>query len=249
MLGIASLPEINTPKRQKGNRSMCRVDGCYRASAKFSHLCEYHRNVNRVHGDPRQSGVTKTELKPYQNAIREYLARRSGPSAEAVIRKDWGRVAGRAEEFLEAANRGRPHNVHERRAAQIIVSVGKNYHAMEIAILCMALGYFYAAQPRRWASERGFQYQAARMLRRLAQGETDYTWRPEGTMVRSSAKRCPPLVTRALWSSIEATNFIGYGIQISREIEKGRELKRKDRIADLREILGAGAFAVKSEAA
>ncbi|ESX29463.1 MULTISPECIES: hypothetical protein [unclassified Mesorhizobium] len=228
---------------------MCRVDGCYRAPTKFSHLCEYHRNVDRVHGDPRQRGVTKTELKPYQKAIRDYLARRSGPRAEAVIMGDWDRVTRRAEEFLEAGNRGRPQNVHERRAAQMIVSVGKDYHAMEIAILCMALGYFYADQPRRWASDRGFQYQAARMLRRLAQGETDFTWRPEGTMVRSSTKRCPPSVTRALWSSIEATNFIGYGIQIRREIEKGREQKRKDHIADLREILGPGAFAVRSEAA
>jgi len=38
---------------------MCRVDGCFRQPTKFSHLCEYHRNVARVHGDPRQRGVTK----------------------------------------------------------------------------------------------------------------------------------------------------------------------------------------------
>ena len=68
-------------------------------------------------------------------------------------------------------------------------------------------------------------------------------------MVRSSAKRCPSLVTRALWTLLEATNFIGYGVQIWSEIEKERELKRKDSIGDLREILGPNSFTAKGEAA
>ena len=113
----------------------------------------------------------------------------------------------------------------------------------------MALGYFYDDQPRRWASDRGFQYQAARMVRKLAKGETAYMWRPDGGMVRSSTKRCPPMVTRALWASISATNFIGYGVQIRGEIEKRRELNRKDTIADLREILGPTSITAKGEAA
>lgn len=217
---------------------MCRVDGCYKQATKFSHLCEYHRNVDRVHGDPRQKGITKGDLRPYLKAIREYVAKRSGPRAEAVISKDWERVVRTADSFLEEAKRGRPQSVHVRKAAQIIIDISRERHATDVAFLGMALGYLYADQPRRWASDRGFQYQAVRMLRRLAPGETDYTWRRDGGMVRSSAKRCPPSVTRAIWDQVEATNFIGYGIQIRREIENERELKRKDRIADLREILG-----------
>ena len=121
---------------------------------------------------------------------------------------------------------------------------------MEVALLGMALGFFYADQPRRWASDRGFQYQAVRALRRLARGETAYTWRKDGvTIARSSAKRCPPLVTRALWTLLEATNFVGYGMSIYREMDKLRELNRRDRIADLREILGPTSSLARGEAA
>lgn len=217
---------------------MCRVSGCYRPSTKFSHLCEYHRNVDRVHGDPCQKGITKAELRPYLNTVREYVARRSGPRVGVVISRDWERVVHDAVQVLDDADRGRPQGSHARKAAQVVVAVSREHHAMDVALLGMALGYFYADRPGRWASDRGFQYQAVRMLRRLARGETDYTWRQDGGMVRSSARRCPPLVTRAIWVRFEATNFIGYGIQIRREVEKQRELHRKDRIADLREILG-----------
>lgn len=227
---------------------MCQATGCWKPATKFSNLCEYHRNVFRIHGDPKQNGITKAELKPYIKVVEEYLAKRSGPRAEAVIRKDWNRVVKEADEFLATALRGSPHSPHARRAAQIVSDIAKDHHAMEVAVLGMALGFFYEDQPRRWASDQGFQFQAVRMLRRFARGETAYSWRPDGSMVRSSANRCPPSVTRALWTSFEATSFISYGIQIRREIEKERQLKRKDRIADLREILGPTSFAAKGEA-
>lgn len=228
---------------------MCRVDGCFSQQTKFSRLCEYHRNVARVHGDPRQRGITKGELVPYLKVIREYVTKRSGPRTEVVLQRDFERVVRDAEEFVGAARRGQPHSSHHRKAAEIVIDISKEHHVADVAMTLMALGYFYADQPRRWASDGGFQFQAVRMFRKLARGQTDYAWTREGRMIRSSAKRCPPTVTRVLWSYIAATNFVGYGIQISKEIEKERELKRKDRIADLREILGPRSFASNGEAA
>lgn len=228
---------------------MCRVDGCFRPPTKFSHLCEYHRNVDRVHGHPLQKAVTKSEVRPYEKAVRQYLDRKSGPRVQAVIERDWNRVVRDAEEFIEAGNRGRVQNTHQRRAMKIVVDIAKDVPAIDIGVLLMAMGFLYADQPRRWASDEGFQFQAARMLRRLARGETSYTWQPDGRMVRSSAKRCPQAVMRALWVLIYETNFIGYGVQIRGEIEKGRALKQKDRIADLREILGPTSTIAKGQSA
>ncbi|MDW9821543.1 hypothetical protein [Sinorhizobium meliloti] len=227
---------------------MCRVDGCYRAPTKFSAMCEYHRNVARVHGDPSQKGITKADLKPYLKVIRDYTSKRSGPRAEAVVQRDWERLVRDAERFLEAIGRGKPHNKHQRKAAEIVVDASGEHHAMDVAVTLMALGYFYADQPRRWASDKGFQFQAVRMFRKLAKSEANYTWTSGGRMIRSSAKRCPQEVTRALWASIEATHFIGYGIQIRQQVEKERAMKQKDRIADLREILGPAAFSTREEA-
>lgn len=237
------------PNCKKETFGMCSVDGCHRPPTKFSYLCESHRNVERVHGDPRQKGITKSDLRPYIKAVQGYLARRSGPRAEAVIERDWQRAVGSAEVVLEDNRRGRAQPVYERRAAEIIIDINRERHAMDVATLMMALGYFYADQPRRWASDRGFQFQAVRMFRRLAKSQTDYRWRPDGGMVRSSARRCPPRVTLALWASIFATGFVGYGIQIRNEIEKERELKRKDSIADLREILGPLSTVAKGQPA
>lgn len=226
---------------------MCRVDGCFRPATKFSHLCERHRNVARVHGDPLQRGITKAEVKPYLKAVREYLLKRSGPRAEAVIGRDWERVRATGEAFLEGAKRGQPHNLHSRNAAEVVIDVNGEQRPTDIAMTLMALGYFYGDQPRRWASDQGFQFQAVRMFRKLAKHQTDYSWTRTGRMIRSSAKRCPQGTTRAIWQSIEATGFIGYGIQIQKQIEKERRMRQKDRIADLQEILGT--LAVTYEAA
>lgn len=220
---------------------MCRVDGCFRTATKFSHLCERHRNVARVHGDPLQRGITKAELKPYLKAIRDYLEKRSGPRAEAIISRDWERVLSGSKTFLERAGRGEPHNLHSRNAALIVVDVNGEQRPTDIAVTLMALGYFYADQPRRWASDQGFRFQAVRMFRKLAKHQTDYSWTRTGQMIRSSAKRCPQGTTKALWQSIASTGFVGYGIQIQQQIEKERRMRQKDRIADLREILGASA--------
>lgn len=94
---------------------MCRVDGCFRTATKFSHLCERHRNVARVHGDPLQRGITKTDLKPYLKAIRDYLQKQSGPRAEAIIGCDWERVLSSSKAFLERARRGEPHYIYATR--------------------------------------------------------------------------------------------------------------------------------------
>lgn len=240
---------IKSGTNQKEKYQMCRVDGCFKPPTKFSHMCDYHRNVARIHGNPRQKGITKGELRPYLKVIREYVANRSGPRAQAVIHRDFERVVKDAKEFMAAAHKGKPHSPYQRRAAEIVIDVSEDHHAMDVAATLMAMGFFYADQPRRWASDEGFQFQAVRVFRKLAKGQTDYAWTRGGKMIRSSAKRCPPMVTRALWASIAATNFIGYGIQISKEIEKERQLKRKDRIADLREILGPTSFVSRGEAA
>lgn len=222
---------------------MCRVDGCFKPATKFSHLCERHRNVARVHGDPLQRGITKADLKPYLKVIRDYLQKRSGPRAEAIICRDWERVLSSSKALLERAGRGEPHNLHSRNAALILVDVNGEQGPIGIATTMMALGYFYADQPRRWASDQGFQYQAVRMLRKLAKHQTDYSWTRTGQMIRSSAKRCPQATTKALWHSIAATGFVGYGIQIQKQIEKEVRMRQKERIADLREILGTTAEA------
>lgn len=227
---------------------MCRVDGCNNIPTKFSHLCEYHRNVDRVHGHPLQTAVTKGELRPYTKAINGYLSKKSGPHVQSVIDRDWKRAVHQAEVFVADAQRGIAQNVHQRRAMEIIISVSGEQSSREIAVTLMAMGYFYADHPRRWASDAGFQFQTARMLRKLAKGEVDYTWQPDGRMVRSSAKRCPKAVTVALWSLISATSFINYGVMIRQEIEKERDLKRKDQSADLMEILGPASFTAKGYA-
>lgn len=217
---------------------MCRVDGCFQTATKFSHLCERHRNTARVHGDPLQTSITKADLKPYVKTIRDYLRKRSGPRAEAVIARDWERVRSASAAFLASAERGQPHNIHSRNAAKVVVDVSGEQHPTDIAITLMAMGYFYADQPRRWASDQGFQFQVVRMFRKLAKHQADYSWTRTGQMIRSSPKRCPQGTVRALWLSIAATGFIGYGRQIQKQIEKERQMRQKDRIADLHEILG-----------
>lgn len=212
-------------------------------------MCEHHRNVDRVHGDPLQRGCTLAELKPYVQAIEAYIKHRSGRRAVSVIETSWKRVQSECAEFMEGVARGRPHNPHERRAAQIVVDLGKDHPPMELAVHLMALGYWYEDQPRRWASERGFQFQVARLARKLARGETRYSWRVDGAMARSSSTRCPVRVTEHLWNYLSDTGFVGYGVQICREVAKAAALKQQDTISDLREILGPLSSVAKGEAA
>lgn len=227
---------------------MCNVTGCHYPATKFSNLCERHRNTARIHGHPLQRGVTKTELKPYERAVQRYLATKSGAQANSILERNWRAIVEEAQQRGDAFRRGQPRSQHEQDAVDMILAVSRDRPAVEIATTMMAMGYFYQFNRNRWASEEGFRFQVVRMFRKMVPGQTSYGWEPDGSMKRSSMRRCPVRAVGWIWRHIEDTRFIHFGIQIAVEDEKARQRSRRNTIGDLREILGPSSSLARGEA-
>ena len=218
---------------------MCDVSFCAYPRTAYSRLCERHREVYRNHGHPLQTGVTKTELKPYRRAVKAYLRDRGGKNASTVLRKAWLAQVQVAEEFEAAVLLGKPHNKNERTAYLLVLDIAKEHDAADVAELLMAFGYWLQFEPRRFRSQDAFQFQVVRLFRRL-NGVARYEFKPDGvTLKRTTYPRIPRKEAEAIWAcSIAPLQFVEYGQLMCREVERARETKRRDTIAERAEVLG-----------
>jgi hypothetical protein len=49
----------------------CRMAYCNKPATRYGIYCNTHKSAQRRHGDPRQRGVSKTELAPYVKLVRQ----------------------------------------------------------------------------------------------------------------------------------------------------------------------------------
>lgn len=218
---------------------MCRIDGCTRPRAAYSYLCDYHRRNDRRHGHPLQSACRNSHLKPHIAAIRAYLDTKSAPTVDRTIETIWSAVTREAEEMRDQWARGRPGNKYEMAAAEVVLQINREHPPRAIVELIMALGFWLKWEPTHFRSDQAFQFQAARLFRRMAPMAVGYSWDHAGNCQRSHYKDTPPATTRAIWSILQRSKLIDYGWQIANETIKEKQLKRRSELEEKAAILGS----------
>ncbi|AHG48015.1 hypothetical protein RLEG12_33040 [Rhizobium leguminosarum bv. trifolii CB782] len=215
----------------------CKANGCFTQTNGFSSLCERHKRTKARHGHPQQTGVKKSDLKQYLKEIETYLKTVSAANANDIIDDIWSRTMARAQVHIDGATRGVSFNMHELQASKAIVSLSKEADSGTIGQLLMAMGFWYEDDQRRWKYDEGFRFQTVRMLLRLNPREAAYSWSVNG-LSRTVYREIPPRTIRALWSAVEETKLVLYGMEIARRKAKGLEAARQIARAERDAILG-----------
>ncbi len=215
----------------------CKAGGCSAQVNGYSALCEQHKRTKARHGHPLQTGVKKSDLKPYIKEIDSYLNTVSATNAYDMMNDIWARTVAAAKAHIRATERGVTANVHELQASKAIVSLSEETDSVTIAKLLMGMGYWHEDDQRRWKYDNGFRFQTVRMLLRLNPREAAYNWSMSG-ITRSVYREVPPRTIAALWSIIEATKLVGYGVEIAKRKAKAMEAARQKVRTERDAILG-----------
>ncbi|WP_143541039.1 hypothetical protein [Rhizobium anhuiense] len=181
--------------------------------------------------------MKKSDLKQYLKEIESYLKTVSASNANDIMADIWERTTRRAQAHLDEATRGVPFNRHELQASKAIVSLSKEADSATIGKLLMAMGFWYEDDQRCWKYDEGFRFQTVRMLLRLNPREAAYDWSMNG-ITRTVYREIPPRTIRALWSNIQETKLVLYGMEIARRRAKGMEVARQKAMAERDAILG-----------
>jgi hypothetical protein len=215
----------------------CKAGGCSAQVNGFSALCERHKRTKARHGHPHQTGIKKSDLKPYIKEIDSYLNTVSATNVNDIMNDIWVRTATEAQSRIGMADRGVPFNVHELQASKAIVSLSKEADSITIVKVLMAMGFWYEDDQRHWKYDEGFRFQVVRMLLRLNPREAAYKWSANG-MTRSVYREVPPRTIVALWSIIDASKVISYGAEIARRKAKALEAVRRKARTERDAIVG-----------
>lgn len=149
----------------------CAVDGCQKIAAgdpRFGRWCTGHRARLRRHGDATQRTITLADLKPHLASIERHRKRK--PEAKA-----WGQIEAR---WLAMAEHCRGEIAEAKRVGGIIrqhwrawnecVKVADSVPAADVWQRPVAMFMLREAEPRAFASDRGFRFELARVTRQLA---------------------------------------------------------------------------------
>jgi len=104
----------------------CKAGGCSTQTNGFSSLCERHKRTKARHGHPHQTGVKKSDLKPYLKEIESYLKTVSAANAKDILNDIWGRAVATAQASIDGATRGIPLNTHDLQASKAVVSLPRD---------------------------------------------------------------------------------------------------------------------------
>jgi hypothetical protein len=120
-----------------------------------SPLCTAHHSRARVHGDPRQTLITRQELKPFEDRVRKVMATRNQALIVSTLTEINDRIRRYAEAEIAQFHRGTASNRHLITACDQLQKVSTNVDPVRIAVTLAALFLLRDYQPRRFVSDEG----------------------------------------------------------------------------------------------
>ncbi|MEJ1118080.1 hypothetical protein V9K92_06320 [Phyllobacterium sp. CCNWLW109] len=216
----------NPNDETSSNMRNCKADGCFKQTNGYSSYCERHKRTLARHGHPHQIGIKKSDLKPYIKDIETYLTTKSASNSNAILNDIWARTVRKAQDHTHGASNGVPFNGHSMNASKAIVSLSKEIDSATICKVLMAMGFWYEFNQRQWKYDEGFRFQTVRMLLRLNPREAAYEWSMHG-LTRSVYREVPPKTIKAIWSIINETKLVGFGMEIAKRTEKELKARRQ----------------------
>lgn len=204
----------------------------------YSILCDAHKHVQRRHGHPEQEGITVHRLRPYLRRVEARRAKNKDSNAWALLEARWDALLGHAQATMAQWQSGKAMVKAQVDAAhQVQVLAGA---ATSTAIVNAALAMFLLrdAEPRRFASDRAFDFQLVRRVRGLAPVNAGSYWNHKTQRTTRVYKDLPPRVVEALGQQLRlAFGLAGFMLAEKERAEEAKKAAEHRQLAEALEAL------------
>jgi hypothetical protein len=238
MFSCLSLPGDGDDSNDSNDMTkLCAARSCSEPTEGFSTLCANHRKTHRRHGHHEQAGITVHRLGPYLRRVEVRRGKNKDNQAWALLEARWGALVGHAQAVLAEWQAGKAMVRADVQAAhQIQVLAGA---ATPAAVVNAALAMFLMrdAEPRRFASDRAFDFQLVRRVRGLAPVNAGAYWNHKEQRTTKVYKDLPPRVVELLGLQLRETFGLA-GLMLA-EKERAEEAKKEAEHRQLAEALEA----------
>jgi len=216
----------------------CAVLHCAKPIGGYSTLCESHKRALRRHGHALQTGITVQELKPFKDRIAARRVKNAANPAWELLRNRWEALTTHAKATLEAYSNGSPAISYERQTAEQLTTLRTTVPADVVVDTALSMFLLWEQSPRRFMSDRAFNYQLARRVRGLAKTNSDSNYSVKEGRFKRTYKDTPPRVLNCLAESLKAAfGVAGMRLaQLERLDEQQLANKKLEMLAALKEM-------------
>lgn len=198
------------------------------ASSKYSRHCDLHKARLRRHGDPEQRGVTKAELAPYAQLVRQKIADNENNAAWGKLDARWSALVGEARGIAAARLSGRAGVSWGVSAAHEIVRLSRKVTPRDVLVTVTAMVLMQETEARRFKSDRAFRTQVVRRVRGLTEANATEHLDRTTNRVRRTYSELAPRASAVMADWLLDTFGIG-SVHIARKVREDREEKARAR--------------------
>lgn len=181
----------------------CAAPGCLEATAGYSTLCHQHKQVQRRHGHAAQVGVTVHALRPYGVRVAARRAKNRDSNAWVILGQRWEVVVEHSRQTLANFGAGQADLRHSVQAAEQVRNLADSVPPEAVVQTALAMFLYRDDQPRRFRSDRAFDFQLVRRVRGLSTLNAGTYWDGESKRNKMVYRDLPPRTTEALAGALK----------------------------------------------
>lgn len=217
----------------------CAVAGCTATTSGYSTFCERHKRTQRRHGHPAQDGITVHELQPYRDRIAVRRAKNPANPTWDILLQRWAAVAGNAETVLKAHAEGKPGSAYVAQAAHHIKQLAATVPDALVMEAALAMFLMRESQPRRFQSDRAFDFQLSRRVRALSDANAGTYFDHATGKTKRVYRDVLPGTLMALAEPLKAAFGVAglYLAELDQRDEKSTTAKKMELVTALKEMV------------
>ncbi|MGO9373129.1 MAG: hypothetical protein ACLQBD_13620 [Syntrophobacteraceae bacterium] len=213
----------------------CSVRGCTGvATSRFGSMCEQHRQRQRRHGDARQESIRAIEVKPYVMQVEKIVERDGSGKILAGLEKVVDMIRTYADGITSDYAHGRAMNKHRVQAAQEVLTVFRDFTALQCGSVVAGMYLLQDANSHRFASDKGFTFELVRRFRSLSDANVGLYENADSGKVRRAYREIPPRTVGQLGA------ILVDGFKTFVAFVRIHERKQAERVQEARNLLQEG---------
>lgn len=216
----------------------CAARSCTEGTTGFSTLCDNHKHIQRRHGHPEQDGITVHRLRLYLKRVEARRAKNKDSDAWSILEARWSALEGHAQGILAEWASGKAMVRAQVQAAQQLQALAGSVPPSTIVNAALAMFLMRDAEPRRFASDRAFDFQLVRRVRGLAPVNAGSYWNHKAQRATKVYRDLPPRVAELLGRQLrEAFGLAGFMLAEKERAEEAKAQAQQRRLAEALEAL------------
>lgn len=180
----------------------------------------------RDHGDPEQQGVTKGQLKPYVEMIRDKRGKHPDNKAWVMMEAKWNSLVDRCQETLASL----PYmNAYNRMGMKEIWKIGIHVELSTVLDTILGMYLMEYLERRRFKSDQAFRFQLVRRLRGLTTLNSKSWPDKNGGKPKIAYDKLPPKASKVIATLINES-LGSAGVTIAKIVKEDDEKERQERL-------------------